>query len=213
MVDDEQGDESLPEEWSAYWSDFAEAFIHPLTVNGLLNNFVTNPTVTGAFGESWVKFIVKSMLPRYRVSTGAIIRAGDRIRNNLQSIPQCDLIVWDPSELPAVFEQGDFALVPIFSARAIIEVKRTCSDISGLEHQIKEQQRYLHPRSRANILGVVISHRKPLFEGTFRPNWLNDDRWRTKPAITRLLDDEHKPDVNGIMAFIYFLAQIAGHTK
>ena len=30
--------------------------------------------------------------------------------------------------------------------------------------------------------------------------------------MTRLLDTKNVPDTNGIMAFIYFLAQVAGHS-
>jgi hypothetical protein len=30
--------------------------------------------------------------------------------------------------------------------------------------------------------------------------------------MTRLLDENNQPDVDGVLAFIYFLAQIAGHS-
>jgi hypothetical protein len=31
--------------------------------------------------------------------------------------------------------------------------------------------------------------------------------------MTRLLDGTNKPDTDGVLAFIYFLAQIAGHSR
>lgn len=211
MHDDDQAKSGFPAEYYAYWADFAEAFAHPLTNNGLISKFITNPCVTGAYGEAWVQFMVKSMTPKFRVSTGAIIRAGDRIRKNLRSIPQCDLIIWDPSELPALFEQGSFALVPLFSVRAIIEVKRTCDKISELEAQLRSQQEYLPRVHQKNVLGVVISNNRPLFSEKVEPDWLKNPKWLEKPAITRLLSNDNLADTDGVLAFIYFLAQVCGH--
>src|SRR5687767_884956 len=72
--------------------NFAEALVHPLTIDGMLANFVTNPEVTGAFAEIWIRSLVASMLPQFRVSTGAIIRPFDKLRD-LKKIPQCDVII------------------------------------------------------------------------------------------------------------------------
>lgn len=199
------------ETWQQYWNRFAQAFTHPLKSNALLGNFITNPAITGAYAEAWIKSIAISMSPQFRVSTGAVIRPMDQTRD-LKTIPQCDLIIWDSSELPALFQQGDFALVPTFSVRAIIEVKRTCNDIPKLEEQLKERQKCLIPKLRNNVLGIVVSHPKPLFDGLLEPDWLKDRKWREKPAITRLLsNDSQEADVDGVFAFIYFLSQLAGH--
>jgi hypothetical protein len=197
--------------WEEFWNSFAQAFTHPLKNNALLGNFITNPDVTGAYAEAWIKSLVISRCPQFRVSTGAVIRSMDQTRD-LKTIPQCDLIIGDSSELTALFEQGDFALVPIFSVRAIIEVKRTCSDIPKLEEQLKVRQKCLMPRFQNNVLGIVVSHPKPLFDGQLKPDWLKDRKWREKPAIIRLLsDDSQETDVDGVFAFIYFLSQLAGH--
>src|SRR6266542_1076383 len=103
-----------------YWDLYTQAFAQSLQANGLFSSFVTNPCVTGAYAESCVWSLTRSMLGhRFRLSTGAVIRPCDRGRG-LSSVMQCDLIVWDPSEMPAIFESSEFALVPLFATRAII---------------------------------------------------------------------------------------------
>lgn len=199
--------------WQNHWDAFAEAFAHPLTANGLLSKFVANPDVTGAYAETYVRQMARSMLPQFRVSTGAIVRPTDQ-RRGLKSIPQCDIVIWDPSELPALFEQGDFALVPYVSARAIIEVKRTCRNLEAFRTQLKAQQKCLSPNFRSNILGVVVSHRKTLFTGVAQADWLKSAEWENFPAMTRLLSaDAKEVDTSGVFVFVYFLAQIAGRNR
>lgn len=206
---------------NGYWDAYAKAFAQPLQANGLLSAFVTNANVTGAYAEAWVRSMTRNMLShRFRVSTGAVIRSGDRIQG-LRKVPQCDLIVWDPSDLPAVFESGEFALVPSFAARAIIEVKRTPPKKADLASQLKKHQKLL--LDYGPVLGVVIRHPKALFDPLrCNPGWLGDyrfpppsKRYKTgnEPPMTRLLGKDSEPDTSGIMAFIYFLAQVAGHTR
>lgn len=192
--------------WRQHWDAYAEAFGQPLQANGLLSRFVKNRNVTGAYAEAWVRSMTKNMLGhRFRISTGAVVRATDQIR---ESVPQCDLIVWDPSEMPAIFESAEFALVPLFAARAIIEVKRT-GDVAKLTEQLGERRKLL--KHLDPVLGVLVEHQQPLFEERdCTPNWLAEHD-HGNPRITRLLDGYGKPDTNGIMAFIYFLAQVAGH--
>ncbi len=208
---------------AAFWDAYAEAFAQPVQSNGLLSDFVTNPNVTGAYAEAWVRSMTRNMLShRFRISTGAVIRPADKI-TGLNRVPQCDLIIWDPSELPAVFECAEFALVPFFAARAIIEVKRT-GDREDLAQQLKERRERLP--ALGPVLGVIINHPQPLFDqGECSPNWLERYRYQVGeppetrydtavgPPMTRLLKAGNAPDTAGIMAFIYFLAQLAGHAS
>lgn len=200
------------EAWRSYWSDFADAFAHPLKANGLLRRFLTNPNVTALYAEAWIRSLTRSMLPQFRVSSGAVIRPGDRLRED--HVPQCDMIVWDPSELPALFEKGEFALVPYSSAQAIIEIKRSCSDVSQFQDQLRRQSKCLPSLRRKRVLGVVISHDRPLFSDEVKADWL--DRWDSDKGypMTRLLGPDSTDadvDVDGVFAFIYFLSQVAGH--
>ncbi len=199
--------------FDAFWDLYARAFVQPFESNGLLSEFVANPTVTGAFAEAYTRSMIKKILGhRFRISTGAVIRPLDKTRV-LRSIPQCDVIVWDPSELPAIFECGEFALVPFHSVRAIIEVKRTgCKKARALlADQLKERLGLMPTMSAMDfVLGVLANDDdpEPLFNDERRPspNWLQSHTGT--PPITRILHNG-KADTNGIMAFIYFLAQVA----
>jgi uncharacterized protein DUF6602 len=200
--------------WRSHWEAYAEAFAQPLQANGLVSRFVTNRNVTGCYAESWIRSTARNMLGgSLRISTGAVIRSSDTGRG-LDKVPQCDLIIWDPSELPGLFEQGDFALVPLAAVRGLIEIKRTLSS----EEDFTEQ---LHARGRlvptGFLLGVVVSHSGTLRDFECTTNWFAE-RQRTPagakaPPKTRLLDAANQPDTNGVLAFIYFLAQIAGHNR
>ncbi len=196
--------------WRGFWHGYAEAFGYPLRADSTLGWFVANPSVTGAYAEAWLRCTVRSMLPQYRVSTGAILKSLDKSRD-LRKIPQCDLIIWDPSELPALFEQGEFALVPWFSVRAVLEVKRTCSAISKLERQLRKVQDRVPDWH--NVLGVVIRHSSPLFDVEVCENWQEKRRSIDRPAMTRLLDNKGQVDTDGLFAFLYFVSQIAGHGR
>jgi len=48
-------DDDLPQSIREYWERYAEAFAIPLRGNGLLGTFVSNPAVTGAYAEAWVR--------------------------------------------------------------------------------------------------------------------------------------------------------------
>ena len=196
--------------WHRFWQSYADAFIAPLKSSELLRQFVANSNVTGLYAEAWMRSIAHIMLPQFRISTGAVIRPSDQTKD-LKSVLQCDLIVWDPSQLPAILEQGDFALVPTHSVRAIIEIKRTCSNIGDLVKQLEDRRELLRIDCRQNLLGVVVENSKPLFSGDVNPEWLKHPTWQSECATVSLLSSDMKPHTNDIMAYIYFLSQVAGH--
>ncbi len=204
----------MRDSWKEFWADYADSFIQPLKANGQVGKFVNNSAVTGLYAEAWIRDLVKSMLPHFRVSSGAIIGSADRERDN--KIPQCDIIIWDPSELPALFEKGDFALVPKHSVKALIEVKRSSTNIRKFKEQLKRQQKCLFDSYR--ILGVIISHKKQLFKRKVTPDWLQEkeDTLDRNVEIIRIFKSlnnnklKQNVDAEGIFAFIYFLSQIAG---
>src|SRR5262245_8830504 len=103
--------EILPET-QAYWRRFAEAFAAPLRTNGQLGAFIANPAVTGAYAEAWIRALSASMVPTLRMSTGAILRTSDELKQrDLRAIPQSDIILWDPTVLPPLFASDGFALI------------------------------------------------------------------------------------------------------
>jgi hypothetical protein len=109
-------------------------------------------------------------------------------------------------------------LVPFFAARAIIEIKRTDKK-KELSEQLKERRERLP--SFGPVLGVVIDHPKRLFDQVeCTPDWLQHYKCKAgqqtryspakEPPMTSLLNQNAR-DMVGIMAFIYFLAQVAGY--
>lgn len=147
-----------------------------------------------------------------KVSTGAVIGASDS-SVDLSKLPQLDLIVWDPSELPALFERDDFALVHRQAARAIIEVKRSISSKDECREQMKKQRLRLLSDYRCNILCVVVSHPTPLIEVKVHPDWPAQKPPHSEPELTRLLDATSQADTDGVFTFIYFLSYVARHSR
>ena len=206
-------DDDLPQSIEEYWQRYAEAFAAPLGGNSLLGTFVSNPAVTGAYAEAWVRSLAAAMVSNLTISTGAVIRTTDVVQGqNLRKVPQSDLIFWDPSEMPALFRSGDFALVHTQTARAIIEIKRTTSNEAALQAQLTKQRQRLLSEYRRNVLGVVVAHRTPLFGEGLEPAWVTNSDSRSNVRIARLLDQKtSKPDPEGIFALIYFLSHVARH--
>jgi hypothetical protein len=195
-----------------YWTRFAQAFAHPLKANGLLADFMANPSVTGAYAEAWVKSLAQQMVTNLTISTGAIIRTSDS-PEQLRSLPQIDLMLWDHTELPALFRAGGFALVHTQAARGIIEVKRSITSIEETREQLDRQRRRLLSEYQPNTLGVVLAHADPL-SGTLSPDWVRKATASDPVRIVRLLDrNTSEPDVDGIFGLIYFLSHVArtGH--
>lgn len=215
MVEDrQQPNENLSENIRDYWKRYAEAFAIPLHGNGLLGSFVSNPSVTGAYAEAWVHSLVKAMVPNLCISTGAVIRTTDVTQQKeLREVPQSDLILWDPRQMPGLFQSGNFALVHTQAVHAIIEIKRTYTKPKKLKEQIKKQKMRLLSNYRRNILTVVVAHESPLFSKTVEPNWVEKTKL-DDIIITRLLDkNTSQPDPNGIFALIYFLAYISKNAQ
>ncbi len=215
MEDRQQPNDNLSKVTRDYWKSYAEAFALPLHGNGLLGTFISNPDVTGAYAEAWVHSLVKTMVPNLRISTGAVIRTTDVVmQKELRAVPQCDLIIWDPREMPGLFQSGNFALVHTQAARAIIEIKRTITQPESLKEQLTKQKMRLFSEYRRNILTVVVAHEEPLFSGHVEPDWVANTRLEDDVMITRLIDKRtSKPDPDGIFALIYFLNHVAKHPK
>jgi hypothetical protein len=85
-----------------------------------LKDWTTNPALLGALAEACVRRLISRVVYPLRVSSGTIVDYP--VAENL---PQIDAIVWAPFPAPAVFDVGDFAVVPRSSAFGAFEIKRT----------------------------------------------------------------------------------------
>jgi hypothetical protein len=114
-----------------------------------------NTAVLGAYAETVVRGFVRNMLAPMRVSHGTVLSA-DNI-DKPDSHAQFDAIVWAPLPMPALFEEGDFAVVPKESTRGIIEIKRTDYDdgLKDIETKYEEAQTLIPGNPYDAFRGVI----------------------------------------------------------
>ena len=118
-------------------TEFLDLFATPLVeelkaIEGL-KKFTSNTDVIGAHAEAVVSRLVRRVVEPLHVSTGAVI--SEQLCSQPDKVPQLDTIIWFPCPAPAIFEVGDFSLVPRGSAMAIMEIKR--SAYSGVGAKLK----------------------------------------------------------------------------
>ena len=85
-----------------------------------IKEFTNNTDIIGKYVETSVRRFVRKYLAPIRVSTGGVI---DQDQTPGGPIPQLDTIAWIPGPVAAVFEVGDFGLVPRSSCLGILEIK------------------------------------------------------------------------------------------
>lgn len=131
-----------------------------------LKEFTSNSAVVGAYIEAHVRKLVRRYLAPIRVSTGAVIDLAQSPGSN--KIPQLDTIAWIPNPAPAVFEVGEFALVPRSSCLGLLEVKSSVYNdeaLNGLSERTAPD--FVEPHT-AELLpdgheGDVVNARKGSF--------------------------------------------------
>lgn len=101
----------------------ATPLVEELKAIEALRRFTTNTDVIGAHAEAVVRRLVRRVVDPLRVSTGAVI--SEQLCAQPRSVPQLDTIIWQPCPAPALFEVGDFGVIPRGSSMAIIEIKRS----------------------------------------------------------------------------------------
>jgi hypothetical protein len=107
---------------------------HELRPNDAIKRFTANPTIIGQYAEESVRKLVRKTIAPLRVSTGAVV---DPVTVPDDKLPQIDTIVWTPSPAPALFEAGDFGLIPRGSSMGILEIKR--SDYRGVSRSLTQR--------------------------------------------------------------------------
>ena len=118
-------------------TEFLDLFATPLVeelkaIEGL-KKFTSNTDVIGAHAEAVVRRLVRRVVEPLHVSSGAVI--SEQLCAHPDKVPQLDTIIWFPCPAPAIFEVGDFCLVPRGSTMAIMEIKR--SAYSGVGAKLK----------------------------------------------------------------------------
>jgi hypothetical protein len=147
--------------------EFLKIYATPLVdelkaVEGL-KKFITNSDVIGAHAEAAVRRLIRRVVEPLHVSTGAVI--SEQLCSNPQQVPQLDTIIWQPCPAPAIFEIGDFGIVPQGSSLAVMEIKR--SAYSGVGKKLKE-------RLDQALVKMLVAGDPPGWPGTDQPELYPD---------------------------------------
>lgn len=112
----------------------AEQFVSELRPNEAIRKFTTNSDVIGAYAEASLRQFITRVVSPLRVCKGAVV--SEQLCSEPSRVPQIDAIIWSPSPAPAIFNVGDFGLVPRSSCFGIMEIKR--SAYSGVGKKLAE---------------------------------------------------------------------------
>src|SRR5262245_11742275 len=184
---------------------------HELTAHDKIRAFVgRHPDLIGDYAEASTRDFISRVVTPLKVSTGTILYEG----NVGKKPPQLDAIVWSPNPVPAIFEGGNFAIIPRGSAHGYLEIKsKTYSSKVGQdiaeklayeEELIKPHLKEHYPdlKGPAGALGVVCLATRP------------DKKLRQlveeKRAVILLDMDngEVKPNPGGIWTLVNFLTMV-----
>ncbi len=164
-------------ERAAYWRRYSEELAEQLTANDRIVSFTQNSAVIGAFAEASIIQLVRRMVAPYRCSTGSIISSGDS--SGTESLKQLDLILWMPSPYPAIFESGDFALVPAESVLGVVEVKRSLYNKVGTN--LRSTLDWVEARCEGVPQPAAIAHELILNSQPEASRYLDREDWKPDP--------------------------------
>lgn len=149
----------------------ANELVRELTPNSAIKKFADNSDVIGDFAEASVRRFVEKMVAPARVSTGAVISGA--LCDKPNQVPQIDTIIWIPTPFPAIFEAGDFGLVPSDSVLGVIEIKRSSYSNVGakIKAVIDREKEFMGKaaddaeyNAMPGAFGVICVHEKDLGE-------------------------------------------------
>lgn len=101
-----------------------------------IKKFTNNTDIIGDYVEASVRQFVRRYLAPIRVSTGGVI---DQDQEPGGHIDQIDTIAWIPGPVAAVFEVGDFGLVPRSSCLGVLEIKSSAYAMDKLKRSTSRE--------------------------------------------------------------------------
>jgi hypothetical protein len=192
-----------------YLKHLCRQLAHELTAHDKIRAFVgRHPDLIGNYAEASTRDFISRVVTPLKVSTGTILYE----TNYGKEPPQLDAIVWSPNPAPAIFEGGNFAIVPRGSAHGFIEIKsKAYSSKVGKDivQKLSHERDLIHPRLKDFIpgwgdhfyaLGVVCVATRP--DKTLRQ--LVEQK---RAAILLDMDDNNEvsPNIDGIWTLVNFL--------
>lgn len=113
----------------AYLEALADELASEFAPIDRIKRFTSNRAIIGAHTEAAVRQFIRRTVAPLRVSTGAIVYEGNTGEGT--QLRQIDTMIWSTAMAPAVFECGEFALVPRGNCHAALEIKRSMYNRSG----------------------------------------------------------------------------------
>jgi hypothetical protein len=104
----------------AFLNQLAAQIVAEIQTAVEIKRFTSNTAIIGQYVEASVRQFIRKYLSPIRVSTGGVI---DQDQTPGGYIPQLDTIAWIPGPVAAIFEIGDFGLVPRSSCLGVLEIK------------------------------------------------------------------------------------------
>lgn len=104
-------------EKEVYYKMLASEVTNDILANLRIKNFTNNSALIGAFAEETTKELIKKIVTPLRVSTGTVIR---KTSMESQDLLQLDCIIWNPTPFPALFEKGNFGMIPYQGSLAVV---------------------------------------------------------------------------------------------
>lgn len=145
------GKSTVPYDPSEFLRQVARQILAELRPPNEIKKFTSNSDVVGAYVEAGVRRFVQKYLAPIRVCSGAVIDQ-NQVPGS-KKIPQLDTIAWIPGPVPAIFESGDFGLVPRSSALGILEIKSSAYK-KGVKNIEKRTERTFADSVTADIKDV-----------------------------------------------------------
>jgi hypothetical protein len=184
-----------------------------------IKEFTNNTDIIGAYVEASVRRFIRNYLAPIRVSTGGVI---DQNQTPREHIPQLDIIAWIPGPVAAVFEVGDFGLVPRSSCLGLLEIKSSAypKGVKDLDERtdpafftpVTEPLTELESRTLAlnnQPLGLSLGVISLLKKGQRRTSKLEELRQQNRVAVIYAqVGDEFVPQGRDIYRLINFLTKL-----
>ncbi len=150
-----------------------------------IKKFTNNTALIGQYVEASVRQFVRKYLSPIRVSTGGVI---DQHQTPGGRIPQLDTIAWIPGPVAAVFEVGDFGLVPRSSCLGILEIKSSAYGDAVTELDERTSPAFVDPVTAPLVTTESDIPRKACF-GLGVISLLQEDQ-RSNSKLKELRDQE-----------------------
>jgi hypothetical protein len=142
------GKSTVPYDPSEFLRQVARQILAELRPPTEIKKFTSNSDVVGAYVEAGVRRFVQKYLAPIRVCSGAVIDQ-NQVPGS-KKIPQLDTIAWIPGPVPAIFESGDFGLVPRSSALGILEIKS-----SAYKKGVKDIEKRTEPKFANSVTADI----------------------------------------------------------